>query len=137
MGYIYGTHVDMGSILLIETHPFRTRFARPKPRDHGQVQLPCQGFAFSFFILFSMATRRLVTVLVHKHMRAKLTPTNLMHLNFLFFFILDQMHIFFLFNLEKKNFLKISKKYSFYESVSFKAVLILADECMRKERCRT
>ena len=52
MGYIYGTNVDMGSILLIQTHPFRTRFARPKPRDHGQVQLPCQGFAFSFFIFF-------------------------------------------------------------------------------------
>ena len=42
----------MGSILLIQTHPFRTRFARPKPRDHGQVKLPCQGFAFSFFIFF-------------------------------------------------------------------------------------
>ena len=56
-----------------------------------------------------MATRRLVTVLVLKHMRAKLTPTNLMHLNF-FFFLLDQMHIFFLFNLEKKKFLKNIKK---------------------------
>ena len=95
MGYIYGTHVDMGSILLIETHPFRTRFAHPKPRDHGQVQLPCQGFAFSFFIFFSMATRRLVTVLVHKHMRAKLTPTNLMHLKFFFnFFIRSNAHFF-------------------------------------------
>ena len=53
MGYIYRTHVDMGSILLIQTHPFRTRFEGPKPRDHGQVQLPCQGFPFSFsFLIF-------------------------------------------------------------------------------------
>ena len=28
MGYIYSTHVDMGSILLIQTHHFRTRFER-------------------------------------------------------------------------------------------------------------
>ena len=64
--------------------PFAPVLHALSPETMGKSNYSAKVFLFLF--LFSMATRRLVTVLVHKQLWAKLTPTNLMHLNFLLFF---------------------------------------------------
>ena len=74
--------------------PFAPALHALSPETMDKSNYPAKVLPFLFSFFFSMATRRLVTVLVHKHMRAKLTPTNLMHLNFFFFLIRSNAHFF-------------------------------------------